>query len=132
MKLSITILAAAFAAGTYADPFSCGAAEFTLTFRNLSSGSNPSGGYGIVGYDYGIGTYEVTAEQWQKYVNVSGGGYNSSEVALRSSFRTGINPYIEGFDLGCRIAVIPDPSSVAMIGLGSGCAVFVGRWFGES
>ncbi|MEI6891138.1 MAG: SUMF1/EgtB/PvdO family nonheme iron enzyme [Pontiella sp.] len=55
--------------------FGTGANAFELTFQPISSTSNPSDEhpYGQVGYDYGIGTYEITASQWAKYVNLSGG-----------------------------------------------------------
>jgi formylglycine-generating enzyme required for sulfatase activity len=78
MKQTAILLAAAMlAAGSYADVFGTGPNQFELTFQNISSGSNPSSGYGQVGYDYGIGTHEISADQWQKYMNLSGGPVGS-------------------------------------------------------
>lgn len=89
-KLGTGILAVALvAAGSYADIFGSGANQFTLTFENISSGSNPSSGYGQVGYDYGIGTHEITADQWQKFMNIqgtvgSGSAYDSNPTTAGS------------------------------------------------
>ena len=72
MKIKwLILLAACSATGVMADVFGTGANEFELTFEQISSDSNPSSGLGIVDYDYGIGTHEVTADQWNKYRNVS-------------------------------------------------------------
>ncbi|MEI6890953.1 MAG: hypothetical protein V5783_02170 [Pontiella sp.] len=38
---------------------------------------NPSSGCGQVAYDYGIGPHEITANQWAKYVNSTGGAVGS-------------------------------------------------------
>ena len=74
VKVGTLMMAAALTAvGVQADSFGSGGNEFELTFQGISGGSNPSSGYGQVGYDYGIGTHEITADQWQKYVNASGG-----------------------------------------------------------
>lgn len=60
--------AALVATGAQAELFGSGANEFELTFQGISSGSNPWDAYGHVVYDYGIGTHEITADQWGKYV----------------------------------------------------------------
>ncbi len=52
--------------------FGTGDSAFRLTFQDVSSETNPSG-MGRVAYDYGIGTYEITADQWAKYVTITGG-----------------------------------------------------------
>ncbi len=65
------------AAGSYADVFGTGANEFELTFQPISGGSKPSGNYGNISYAYSIGTHEITADQWQKYINASGGPVGS-------------------------------------------------------
>ena len=67
-KQMIGLLVLCSAAGVMADTFGTGNNQFDLTFQNISSGSNPSSGYGQVGYDYGIGTHEITADQWGKYI----------------------------------------------------------------
>lgn len=89
----IVLLAAAMVAvGSDADVFGNGANQFELTFENISSGSNPSSGYGQVGYDYGIGTYEITADQWQKYVNDSGGPVGSGTAYDLNPTTSGSQP----------------------------------------
>ncbi len=56
----------------YAASFGTGVNAFELTFQPISGETNPSSGYGQVAYDYGIGTYEITADQWVKYINSNG------------------------------------------------------------
>ncbi len=76
----------------YAASFGTGANAFELTFQPISGETNPSAehNYGQVAYDYGIGTYEITADQWAKYVTSSGGPvgagapYNSSPTTSGS------------------------------------------------
>ncbi|MEI6891139.1 MAG: SUMF1/EgtB/PvdO family nonheme iron enzyme [Pontiella sp.] len=48
--------------------FGAGEHAFDLTFREISGETYPAGGTGRVAYDYGIGTYEITADQWDKYL----------------------------------------------------------------
>lgn len=50
-----------------ADTFGSGANEFTIDFVPISSSTNPASGYGIVEYDYRIGTYEITNDQLSKF-----------------------------------------------------------------
>ena len=72
MKKWLILLTACSATGVMADVFGTGADEFEMTFEQISSDSNPSSGFGIVDYHYGIGTHEITADQWNKYRNVIG------------------------------------------------------------
>lgn len=88
-KQLVAMLALCSAAGVMAAVFGTGANEFELTFQNISSGSNPSSGYGQVGYDYGIGTHEITADQWGKYVSTSGGPVGSGSAYDSNPTTTG-------------------------------------------
>ena len=58
-----------------------------------------------------------------------GGAWYYIESSLRSSFRGAFYPDEEYKYLGFRVAAIPEPSSIAMIGLVSGFGVFVRRFF---
>ncbi|MEI6891051.1 MAG: SUMF1/EgtB/PvdO family nonheme iron enzyme [Pontiella sp.] len=75
----LMLVAALIAVGAQADLFGSGDHEFELIFKNISSGSNSSGEHGQVDYDYGIGTYEITANQWVKYIAMSGGPAGGSK-----------------------------------------------------
>ncbi len=71
----------------YAASFGTGTNAFNLTFQDISSASNPSTehNYGQVAYDYGIGTYEITADQWSKYVTSSGGPVGDGNASPTTS-----------------------------------------------
>jgi formylglycine-generating enzyme required for sulfatase activity len=51
-----------------ADTFGTGENQFTLSFVLISGATNPTSGYGIVNHDYRMGTYEITNDQWNKFV----------------------------------------------------------------
>ena len=51
--------------------------EFTVDFVPISGSTNPASGYGIVNYDYRIGTYEITNAQWTAFQNEYGTVYGS-------------------------------------------------------
>jgi len=50
-----------------ADTFGTGENQFTLDFVPISGATNPTSGYGIVNYDYRMGTCEITNAQWDKF-----------------------------------------------------------------
>lgn len=58
-----------------------------------------------------------------------GGSAYDGEGILRSSGLGSGTPSVEDYTIGFRVAAIPEPSSLAMIGLVSGCAVFIRRFF---
>ena len=58
---------------------------------------------------------------------VRDGAFHSDEALLRSSNRIGFSPSIEGNTIGFRVAAIPEPSSVAMVGMVSGLGFFIRR-----
>ncbi len=67
---AVLVLSSVMSGG--AATFGTGDNAFDLGFQPISSETNPSG-LGQVAYDYGIGTYEITADQWAKYVTITGG-----------------------------------------------------------
>lgn len=69
-----------------ADTFDAGGAnEFTIDFVNISGATNPAGGYGVVNNDYRMGTYEITNDQWNKFVNIYGTPTGNSPWAYDAS-----------------------------------------------
>ncbi|MEI6892926.1 MAG: SUMF1/EgtB/PvdO family nonheme iron enzyme [Pontiella sp.] len=85
---TILWVATMIVAGSYADTF---VADLGLTFQNISSDSNPSSGIGQVGYDYGIGTYEITRSQWGAFV-ADGGPVGSGAGYAEESNTSGDRP----------------------------------------
>ena len=55
-----------------ADTFGTEANQFTIDFVPISGSRNPTSGYGIVNNDYCIGKFEITNDQWTKFINVHG------------------------------------------------------------
>ena len=71
-------LAPLASADVTADPFGSGEHEFTLEFVTISQDTNPPDGLGRVEYDYRMGVYQVTADQWQK-AGMSGGDWSGNQ-----------------------------------------------------
>ncbi|MBN2294269.1 MAG: SUMF1/EgtB/PvdO family nonheme iron enzyme [Pirellulales bacterium] len=74
---AIFILLAVLATTAPADSFGTGDNQFTLEFVSISASTNPTpaqtiavglDGFGIVEYDYRMGTYEITNDQWDKFL----------------------------------------------------------------
>lgn len=63
-----------------------------------------------------------------RYGGYRGGSYIDSHM---QSTWSGGGVTLEAVNVGFRVVQIPEPSSIAMISLVSGCAVFVRRWFGR-
>lgn len=79
MKAIITMLAIGFASGAIADTFGTGANQFAIDFVNIGNAGNAAqsaanrshsesggDGYGAVDYNYRMGTYEITIDQFAK------------------------------------------------------------------
>ena len=64
---AVALLAFGSGAMVLADTFGTGENQFTLDFVPISSATNPTSGYGTVNYDYRMGTYEITNDQWNKF-----------------------------------------------------------------
>jgi len=58
-----------------------------------------------------------------------GGSSSSTDDFLLSSFRVGIPLVLEDALVGFRVAAIPEPSSIAMVGVVSGLGLFIRRKF---
>ena len=99
-RASMLALAVVFLAlpPAWADVFGTGANQFTIDFVPISGGTNPtdtnpSGGYGAINYDYRMGVYEITNDQWNKFtaelgVTVTGDPTNAYD---QPPFYTGAN-----------------------------------------
>ena len=81
-----------------------------------------------VGETYGQSPYGVrdmggNVEEWTDNTVIMGGSFGSSESGLRKTHMDSADPSTEGDGFGFRVAyVIPEPSSVALLLLGSlGC-----------
>lgn len=83
-------------------------------------------------WDFGDGTQEQNGTfnmmgnvyEWNEtligsYRGIRGGSYSSSDSMLWSSYRLSIGyPYYELFSLGFRVASVPEPCSLVLLGLG--------------
>ena len=54
------------------DYFGTGGDQFGIDFVTISGATNPASGYGIVNNDYRIGVYEITNDQYDKFVAAHG------------------------------------------------------------
>lgn len=60
------------AAPALADTFGTGDNQFIIDFVPISGSTNPTSGYGIVNNDYRMGTFEITNDQWTKFITAYG------------------------------------------------------------
>ena len=75
MKVGTLMMAAALVAvGAQADSFGSGGNAFTLDFVNIGGAGNAAdaSGYGAVGYNYRIGSHEISLDQFAKAHAASG------------------------------------------------------------
>ena len=87
-----------------------------------SGGIEQNGTYDMMG-----NIYEHT-ETWDGgQVVFRGGGYFQSENSLKATWRTTDSITANYETVGLRVAAIPEPSSIAMIGLVGGLGVFIRR-----
>ena len=75
------IITTVLASPAFADDFGSGENQFTIDFVPISADTNPTEaqttagdlhGFDIVQYDYRIGVYEITQDQWTKFVAQTG------------------------------------------------------------
>lgn len=81
-----------------ADTFGTGANQFEIEFVMISGATNPTSGYGIVNNDYRMGTYEITNDQWNKFVNIHDAPTGSNGYQYPGDAYDG-NPYWTGTNL---------------------------------
>ncbi len=67
MKKVLLAVLCVCACTVFADTFGSGGNQFNIDFVDISAGTNPSSGYGVVDYNYRMGTYEITNDQWAKF-----------------------------------------------------------------
>jgi len=83
-----------------------------------------NGTYDMMGnvWEWNESAYDGTLDDMTENRVVRGGTYDYSEFFLRSSFHDGnSDPSNEFINMGFRVAAIPEPSSIALIGLAGGC-----------
>ena len=51
-------------------------------------------------------------------LGLRGAAWNFSEGALRASYRFSYAPSLEGFNVGFRVAIVPEPAGVGLTALG--------------
>ena len=88
LLLATAILAGASLTAAHADTFGTGANQFTLDFTTIGNANNSADttGYGSVGYDYRIGTYEISRNQIDK-ATASGSPMSRQESGAVTSQR---------------------------------------------
>jgi formylglycine-generating enzyme required for sulfatase activity len=93
-KMLIICLCVVFISSVaFADIFGSGANQFEMNFVDISGDTNPASGYGIVNYDYRIGVYEITNDQWNKFQD------NYGTVTGNPSIAYDENTYWTGMDV---------------------------------
>ena len=60
---------------------------------------------------------------------IRGGTFDDNENSLRSSYRNSFSPTSGAIHIGFRVAAIPEPSSIAMMGMACGLGLFIRRKF---
>lgn len=80
-------------------------------------------------WEWNESAWDGTLDNMAESRVIRGGAFNSHENTLRSFFRYNSNPTFEDDSLGFRVAAIPEPSSIAMVGVVSGLGLFIRRKF---
>jgi len=80
-------------------------------------------------WEWNESTWDGTLTTMDESRVIRGGAFNDSEIDLRSSSRNDNNPAGEGGSVGFRVVAIPEPSSLAMVGVACGLGLFIRRKF---
>lgn len=70
-----TIICLFISSFSLADTFGTGGNQFEVDFVTIGNAGNladPATGYGAVEYEYRIGVYEISNDQWNKFVSIAG------------------------------------------------------------
>jgi len=88
----VAVVVAGLGSAAMADSFGAGDNAFDIDFVPISSATNPSSGYGIVGNDYRMGVHEITNDQWNKFKAAYGTVTGTPSTAYNESpYWTGTN-----------------------------------------
>jgi formylglycine-generating enzyme len=114
-----TAVSSGTAAGTavYNQLSPAGPADITL-----AGGLSPLGTMGQGGnvWEWEETEHDLTNKSVGSSRDVRGGGWSSFSFYLHSSYRyNGCYPSIEGYDIGFRVASVPEPSTLALLGIGA-------------
>jgi formylglycine-generating enzyme required for sulfatase activity len=102
--------------------------DFATTQSGYSSSENYLTDVGsYVGQESYYGTFDQGGNVWElndavisgSSRGLRGGSWGDSEFFVRSSIRGSNGPSAEGSTMGFRLASVPEPSSIALLGLGS-------------
>ena len=102
------------------------------TWETGYGGREQNGTYDMMGnlWEWSESAKDGTLENVTESRVIRGGAFSDNfENGLRSSIRSNASPASESMNFGFRVAAIPEPSSLAMIGLACGLGLFVRRSF---
>ena len=90
-----------------------------------AGGLSPYGTMGQGGniFEWNESAFDGTNSSASENRDIRGGNWFDSELYLRSSIRYDVDPSLENYDLGFRVASVPEPSTcaIALAGLACGC-----------
>jgi formylglycine-generating enzyme required for sulfatase activity len=106
-----------------------GGAVTNPTAVTLAGGLSP---YGTMGQGGNVWEWNESAFDGSNSLSsegraVRGGFWSDSEFGLRSSFRNGFGPAVEGSDGGFRVASVPEPSTYALLAMTAAGALWMAR-----
>ena len=88
-----------------------------------AGGLSPYGTMGQGGniFEWNESAFDGTNSSASENRDIRGGNWFDSELYLRSSIRYDVDPSLENYDLGFRVASVPEPSTYAMALAGLAC-----------
>ncbi len=90
----------------------------------LAGGLSPYGTMGQGGniFEWNESAFDGSNSSSSEFRAVRGGDFLNTELNLRSSFRSFLDPTFEDGGIGFRVASVPEPSTYALLLLGAGAA----------